>query len=138
MRKALVVSRTLTFAIKFSKVWYFSAHKSSTNMKFKVHIKNSFSESGNLLCGAYQELILGPAFFLINNSKPLKGVWGSLFKLGLPKNSLLQGPSFSLSILLMIPWNSPNGEMNEGHTWLGWTMQTNRKEDASYREDFKR
>ena len=133
----LVVSRTSTFATKFWKVWYFSAHKSSTNMKFKVHIKNTFSESGNLLYGVYQELILGPVFLLINNSKPLKGVWGFPFKLGLPKNPLFQGPPFSLSILHMIPRNSPNGDMKEGHNWLGWTIQTSRKQDASYREDFK-
>ena len=138
MRKMLVVSRTSTFATKFWKVRYFSAHKSATNVKFKVLIKNTFSESENLLYGVYQGLILGPVFLLIDNSKPLKGVWGFRFKLGLPKNPLLQGPPFSVSILHTIPWNSPNGDMNERHTWLGWKIQTNRKQDESYREDFNR
>ena len=34
-----------------------------TNRKFKVHIKNTFSEPGNLLCGAPQGSILGPLLF---------------------------------------------------------------------------
>ena len=34
-----------------------------TNRKFKVHIKNTFPEPGNLLCGAPQGSILGPLLF---------------------------------------------------------------------------
>ena len=36
-----------------------------SNKKFKVHIKNTFSELGNLLCGVPQGSILGPPFFLL-------------------------------------------------------------------------
>ena len=36
-----------------------------SNWKFKVHIKNAFSESGNLLCGVPQGSILGPLLFLL-------------------------------------------------------------------------
>ena len=35
------------------------------NRKFKVHIKNTFSGPGNLLCGVPQESILGPLLFLL-------------------------------------------------------------------------
>ena len=49
-------------------------------------------------------------------------------------NSGLQGPlSFSFSILQMIPWNSPNGEMYEGHIWVSSTIQISRKQNASNR-----
>ena len=34
-----------------------------SNRKFRVHIKNTFSESGNLLCGFPQGSILGPLLF---------------------------------------------------------------------------
>ena len=36
-----------------------------SNRKFKVHIKNTFSEPGNLLCGVPQGYILGPLLFLL-------------------------------------------------------------------------
>ena len=36
-----------------------------SNRKFKVHIKNTFSEPGNLLCGVPQRTILGPLPFLL-------------------------------------------------------------------------
>ena len=36
-----------------------------SNRKFDVHIKNTFSEPGNLLCGVPQGSILGPLFFLL-------------------------------------------------------------------------
>ena len=36
-----------------------------SNRKFKVHIKNTFSEPGNLLCGVPQGSILGPLLFLL-------------------------------------------------------------------------
>ena len=36
-----------------------------SNLKFKVHIKNTFSEPGNLLCGVPQGSILGPFLFLL-------------------------------------------------------------------------
>ena len=36
-----------------------------TNRKFIVHINNSFSEPGNLLCGVPQRSILGPLLFLL-------------------------------------------------------------------------
>ena len=35
-----------------------------SNSKFKVHIKNTFSEPGNLLCGVPQGSILAPLLFL--------------------------------------------------------------------------
>ena len=38
--------------------------------------------------------------------------------LGPPSNSGLQGSPFSLTIWHMIPWNSPNGEMDGGHIWV--------------------
>ena len=57
--------------------------------------------------------------------------------LGLPSNSGLQGAPFSLSVLHMIPWNSPNSEMDEGHIWVWSTAQLSRKQNASNREDFK-
>ena len=37
----------------------------------------------------------------------------------------------------MIPWNSPYGEMDEGHIWVRLTKQNNIKLDASNREDFE-
>ena len=36
-----------------------------SNRKFKVHIKNTFSEPGNLLCRVPQGSILGPLYFLL-------------------------------------------------------------------------
>ena len=36
-----------------------------SNTKFKVHIKNTFSEPGNLLRGVSQGSILGPLLFLL-------------------------------------------------------------------------
>ena len=36
-----------------------------SNRKFKVHIKNTFSEPGNLLCGVLPGPILGPLLFFI-------------------------------------------------------------------------
>ena len=36
-----------------------------SNRKFKVHIKNTFSGPGNLLCGVLQGSSLGPLFFLL-------------------------------------------------------------------------
>ena len=36
-----------------------------SNRKFKVHIKNTFSEPGNLPCGVLQGSILGPLLFLL-------------------------------------------------------------------------
>ena len=36
-----------------------------SNRKFKVYIKNTFSEPGNLLCGVPQGSILGPLLFLL-------------------------------------------------------------------------
>ena len=36
-----------------------------SNRKFKVHIKNTFSETGNILCGVPQGSILGPLLFLL-------------------------------------------------------------------------
>ena len=36
-----------------------------SNRKFKVHIKNTFSEPENLLCGVLQGSILGPLLFLL-------------------------------------------------------------------------
>ena len=36
-----------------------------SNMKFKVHIENTFSEPGNLICGVPQGSISGPLIFLL-------------------------------------------------------------------------
>ena len=36
-----------------------------SNRKFKVYIKNTFSEPGNLLCGVPQGSISGPLFFVL-------------------------------------------------------------------------
>ena len=36
-----------------------------SNRKFKVYIKKTFSEPGNLLCGVLQGSILGPLLFLL-------------------------------------------------------------------------
>ena len=36
-----------------------------SNRKFKIHIKNTFSEPGNLLRGVLQGSILGPLLFLL-------------------------------------------------------------------------
>ena len=41
-----------------------------SNRKFKVHINNSFGESGNL-CGVLQGSILGPFFILYINEMPI-------------------------------------------------------------------
>ena len=57
------------------------------------------------------------------------------FKSGPPPYNL--GPPFDLSIVHMIPWNSPNGGMDEGNVWVGSTIQTNRNQNASNREDFE-
>ena len=35
------------------------------NKKFKIHLKNTFPETGNLLCGIPQRSILGPLLFLL-------------------------------------------------------------------------
>ena len=43
---------------------------------------------------------------------------------------IIQGskvPPFSLSILHIIPWNSPNGEMDERYIWIWSTKQTGSK-----------
>ena len=72
-----------------------------------------------------------------------KVVWGPPIKsgppsnLGLPSNSGLQSASFSPSILHTIPWNSANDEMGEGYIWVWSTLQTNRKQNANNRKDFK-
>ena len=48
---------------------YFKSYLS--NRKFKVHIKNTFSEPGKLICGLLQESILRPLLFLLNiNNMP--------------------------------------------------------------------
>ena len=54
-----------------------------------------------------------------------------------PSNSELQGPApFKLlSIKHLIPWNSSNGEMDEGHVWVWSNTQTTRKQDVSDKED---
>ena len=61
-----------------------------------------------------------------------RGVWGPLrFKSGPP---VIQGSKvlpFNLSVSYIIPWNSLNGEMNEGYIWVRSTIKTNRKQNAS-------
>ena len=37
-----------------------------SNSKFKVHIKDTFSEPGNFLCGVPQGSILSPLLFLLH------------------------------------------------------------------------
>ena len=73
-----------------------------------------------------------------------KGVWDHPFQIIPPSNlglPVIQGskipPFQSLSIKYMTPWNSPNSEMDNAHIWIGSTMQTNRKQNASNREDFE-
>ena len=67
----------------------------------------------------------------------IKRVLRSPSNLGPPSNSELQGPPFYHSILHIVPWNSPNSEIDEGHIWVGSTIQTNRKQNTSKKEDFK-
>ena len=62
-----------------------------------------------------------------------EGVWGFPFQIR-PHSDI--GPP-SLSILHMIPWNNPHGEIIEGHVWVGSTIQTSRKQNVSNMEDFK-
>ena len=45
-----------------------------SNRKFKVHIKNTFSGPGNLLCGVLQGSSLGPLFFLLYINDMLQAV----------------------------------------------------------------
>ena len=48
---------------------------------------------------------------------------------------VIQGSEVHLShSQYYIPWNSPNGEMDEGYIWVGSTIQTNRKQKASNRK----
>ena len=51
------------YSILWRKTKWFKFYLS--NRKFKVHIKNIFSEPGNLLCGVPQGSILGPLLFLL-------------------------------------------------------------------------
>ena len=70
--------------------------------------------------------------------------WGYTSHLGPPSNSGLADPhsppnlfqSLNTTILL-IPWNSPNDEMGEEYIWVWSTIQTNRKQNANNRKDFK-
>ena len=55
--------------------------------------------------------------------------------LKIPNPLLLRG--FTLWILHMIPRSTPNGEMDKGYIWVWLTIQTNRKQNASNREDLK-
>ena len=60
-----------------------------------------------------------------------RGALGPPSYLSSLSNSGFQGPPFKpLNIKHMISWNNPNGEMDEGHIWLGSITQTNRKQNA--------
>ena len=86
---------------------------------------------------SYYKTFSKPAYMV------LRGVWGPPFKSVFPSNSgspVIQGSKFphaSLSILHMIPKNNPHGKMDEGHIWVWSTLQTNRKQNESNREDFE-
>ena len=73
----------------------------------------------------------GPERSPLSNQVPLK------FRSPPPAIQGSKVSPFSLSILHMIPKNSPNFEMDEGHIWVWSTIQTSRKQNASNREDFK-
>ena len=45
--------------------------------------------------------------------------------------------SYYLSVLDMIPLNSPNSGMDKGHIWVWSTIETKRKPNESKREDFE-
>ena len=51
--------------IGFSEETTKSSKSYLSNRKLKVHIKNTFSKPGNLLCGVHQGFILGPLLFLL-------------------------------------------------------------------------
>ena len=71
-----------------------------------------------------------------------RGLKSHAFKSGLPSSlgpPVIQGskfPPFSLSII-HIPWNNPNGELYEEHIWVLSTIQTSRKQNASYKGRFQ-
>ena len=75
---------------------------------------------------------------MIKNKNILHGINRSEvphFKSGPP---VIQGshvPPFSLSILHINLWNSPNGEIDERHIWVLSAIQTNKKQNATNRED---
>ena len=64
---------TLNYNILLKKMEFIGSSEETTkwfksylsNRKFKVHIKNTFSEPGNLLCGVPRGSILGPLLFYI-------------------------------------------------------------------------
>ena len=70
--------------------------------------------------------------------------WGYTSNLGPPSNSGLADPHWPPNLfqslnttILLIPWNSPNDEMGEEYIWVWSTIQTNRKQNANNRKDFK-
>ena len=56
-----------------------------------------------------------------------RGVWGPPLVYVSPVVKVSKVPPFSISILHKIPWNSPNGEMDEGHIWVWSTIQAESK-----------
>ena len=64
-------------------------------------------------------------------------VWDLPYNLGPPviQSSKVPPPFKPLSIKHLIPWNSSNGEMDEGHVWVWSNIQTTRKQDVSDKED---
>ena len=101
----------------------------------EVSVKNPVTSFWTLTFSTYKSICL--ELFQIITSMVWIGVWGLLFQIRSPSYSVLQGPPFSLSMLNMIPWNSPNDKMDEGNIWVGSTIQISRKQNASNRKDFE-
>ena len=52
-----------------------------------------------------------------------RGVWCPPFNLGSPAIQVPKVPPLRIPILHLIPWNSPNGGMDEGYIWV-WPTES--------------